>query len=110
VNKGSDTYSRRRFSMNSGLNLSPVTYSVDGKDMFELSNSLRTQSMFVGERWDDACREITLEVVPKENEVLKASPGRGVWRGEYWEIALRRWLSSVEYSDNTGQQTHLCRN
>ena len=110
VNNGSDAYSRRRFSMNSGLNLSPVTYSVDGEDMRELRDGLRTQSMFVGERWDDTCRKVDLEMVSKENEVLKASPGRGIWCGEYWEIALLRWLSSVENSKNTRQQTHLRRN
>ena len=110
VNNGSDTYSRRRFSMNSGLNLSPVTYSVDGEDTRELRDSLPTQSVFVGERWNNACRKVDLEMVPKENKVLKASPGRGIWRGEYWEIALRRWLGPVENPKNTRQQTHLRRN
>ena len=75
VNKGSDTHSRRRFSMNSGLNLSPVTYSAGDEHMFKFSNSLHTEPVFVGERWDDARGKVDFEVVPKENEVLKASPG-----------------------------------
>ena len=111
-NKGSDTYSRRRFSMNSGLNLSPVTYSADDENMFELRDGLRTKSMLVRERWDDACRKVNFEVIPKKDEVLEASPGRGVWRREYWEIGLRScsWLSPVENSTAMKQQTHLCRN
>ena len=108
LNTGSDTYSRRRFSINSGLNLSPVTYSVYGEVMFKRPESLRTQPMFVGERRDDARRKVDLQVISKENEVLKASPGRGVWCGEYWEIGLRRWLNPVEDSRNTGEQTYLC--
>ena len=75
IDEGSDTHSRRRFSMNSGLNLSPVTYSADGKPMFESPNGSRTESMFVRKRWNDACGEVDFEVVPKKNEVLKASPG-----------------------------------
>lgn len=110
VNKGSDTYSRRRLSMNSGLNLSPVTYSADGENILEPPDSLRTKSMFVWERRDDTCGKVYLKVIPKENEVLETPPGRGVWSGEYWEIGLRRWLSPVENSTVTRQQTHLCGN
>ena len=110
VGKRSDTHSRRRFSMNSGLNLSPVTYSADGERTFAFHNGLRTESMLVRKRWDNACGKVDFEVVPKENEVLKASPGRGVWCGEYREIGLRSWLSPAGDSKNMRRQTHLCRN
>jgi hypothetical protein len=52
--------------------------------------------MLVGERWDDACRKVDPEVIPEENEVLKAPPRRWVCGGEYWEIGLRRCVSNVE--------------
>ena len=64
TNGGSNTHSRRRFSINSGLNLSPVTYSADGEDKDKHPNGLRTESMFVRKRWDDACRKVDLEVIP----------------------------------------------
>ena len=75
TSKEPDTYSRRRFSMNSGLNLSPVTYSADDEKMSELADGSRTKSMLVWKRWDDACGKAVFEMVPKENEVLEASPG-----------------------------------
>ena len=93
TNEGSNTHSRRRFSMNSGLNLSPVTYSADGETKVEHPNILRTEPVFVWKRWDNACRKVNFEVIPKENEVLKTSPGRGIWRGEYRKVGLRRWVS-----------------
>jgi hypothetical protein len=96
VNKGPGTHSRRRFSMNSGLNRSPVTYSTEDENAFGPVDRLRTQPMLVGERWDDACREVGPEVIPEENEVLKASPRRWVRGGEYWEIGLRRCVIGVE--------------
>ena len=74
VGKRSDTHSRRRFSMNSGLNLSPVTYSADGERMLAFPNGLLTKSMLVRKRWDNACGKVDFKVVPKENEILKASP------------------------------------
>jgi hypothetical protein len=95
--------------MNSGLNLSPVTYSTDGECTLKLLDSSRTEPMFVRKRWDDACRKVDLEVVPKKDKVLKASPGRGVWCGEYGEIGLRRWLKPVGNSKD-GSTTYLCRN
>ena len=109
INERSNTHSRRRFSINSGLNLSPVTYSVNSEYAFKLPNGLRTESMFVRKGWDDACRKVDFEMVPKENKVLKASPGRRVRGGEYREISLRRWFSLVGNSVNMGRQTHLCR-
>ena len=75
INERSSTHSRRRFSINSGLNLSPVTYSVGSEYAFQLLNGLRTESVFVRKGWDDTCRKVDFEVVPKENKVLKASPG-----------------------------------
>jgi hypothetical protein len=63
TNEGSNTYSRRRFSMNSGLNLSPVTYSADGEDKVEDPSGLRTKPMFIRKRWDDACRKVDFEVI-----------------------------------------------
>jgi len=75
VNRGSNAHSRRRFSMNSGLNLSPVTYSEDGESTVELPTSSRTKSMFVWKRRDNTCRKVDFEVIPKENEVLEASSG-----------------------------------
>jgi len=96
--------------MNSGLNLSPVTYSADGEGKVEDPNGLRTEPMFIRKRWDDACRKVNFEVISEENKVLKAPPGRGVWHGEYREIGLRRWFSLVAKLTSAGQQTNLCRN
>ena len=90
------THSIRRFSMNSGLNLSPVTYSEDGENGFELPDGLHTKSMFVRERWDDAGGKVDSEVIPEEYEVLKASPGGGVRRGEYREVGLHRLLGPLK--------------
>ena len=108
VSKGSGTHSRRRFSMNSGLNLSPVTYSANGENKFEPPDELLTESVLVWERWDDACRKVDSEVIPKENEVLKASSGRGVERGEYREIGLRRCQAHRESGrDNNAPSQRL---
>ena len=106
VNRRSNTHSRRRFSMNSGLNLSPVTYSADGECVSNLPNGLRTEPMFIRKRRNDTCRKVDSEMVPKENEVLKAPPRRRVWCGEYREIGLRRWLSPIRYSGG-GMATNI---
>ena len=95
-NQGFGTHSRRRFSINSGLNLSPVTYSAVGENMSELPKGSHTKSMFVRERWDYGRRKVGFEVIPKENKVLKASPRRRVRHRKYWEIGLCRWVSPVE--------------
>ena len=90
TNEEPKTHSTRRFSMNSGLNLSPVTYSGDDENKVGHLNGTHTEPMFIWKRWNYTCGKIDFEVVPQENEVLKASPGRRVWRGEYRKIGLRR--------------------
>ena len=64
TNEESKTHSMRRFSMNSGLNLSPVTYSGDGEDGVGYLSGTHTESMFIWKRWNYTCGKIDFKVVP----------------------------------------------
>lgn len=81
--------SSRLRSMNSGLNLSPVMYSVAKQahafsvsSPYRLDNK-RTKSVFVRQSRDHTCREIADEILSQEDKVLEAPSRRRVGGGEY---------------------------
>lgn len=76
--------------MNSGLNLSPVRYSVENTSYLSRAQDKagHTESVLVRKRWNHACRKIFDEILPQEDKVLEASASRGGRGGINGQVRL----------------------